>query len=237
MSGGSKSGDGGMAAPVDADLPPAGPALLAEMAALRPVRTRVPARTALLLVLAAAAAALATVLGVGLRRDLPALPRGWVIAAAAVWAAGVLLALLAATLPRRAEVLPDTGRAGRVAVLVAAALLVLGLFATVNAPGVTIIPAATFGAFAARWWHCTRLGLALALPLLLLGGLLSRRIFPVGAARIAAALGAAGGAAAGLALHFVCPIGGGLHVGLAHAGVVSLAAGLGALLLPRVLRL
>jgi hypothetical protein len=229
--------NGGFAGPVESDLPPLDPALLAEMAALRPVRTRVPARTALILVLGAVVIALATVLRVGLRRDLPALPAGWVIAVAAAWAGGLLVVLLAATLPRRGEVLPDTGRAGRSALLVAAALLLLGLFGTVDAPGVTVVPATTWSAFAARWWHCTRLGLALALPLLLLGGLLSRRIFPVGGARIAAALGAAGGAAAGLALHFVCPVGGGLHVGLAHAGVVSLGAGLGVAALSRLLRL
>ena len=55
--------------------------------------------------------------------------------------------------------------------------------------------------------------LKLGLPLLVAGGLLLRRLFPMGGVRVAAALGALGGATAGLTLHFTCPIGGGLHVG------------------------
>jgi hypothetical protein len=75
-----------------------------------------------------------------------------------------------------------------------------------------------------------------SLPLMLTGALLLRRLFPIGSARIAAALGALGGATAGLVLHLSCPIGGALHVGLSHAGGVALGAALGMLLLPRLLR-
>ena len=119
----------------------------------------------------------------------------------------------------------------------ATALLALGLFATANAAGVTVVPENSWAAFASRWSHCTAFSLSAVVPLLLVGGLAQRHIFPVGGVRIAAALGAAAGAAAGLALHFVCPIGGGLHVGLAHAGGVTLGAGLGMLAPPRLLRL
>jgi len=58
----------------------------------------------------------------------------------------------------------------------------------------------------------------------------------VGSWRVAAALGAAGGALGGLTLHFICGFGGGLHVGLAHAGAVVLGAGIGALVLSPFLR-
>jgi hypothetical protein len=37
-------------------------------------------------------------------------------------------------------------------------------------------------------------------------------------------------------LLFICPVGGGLHVGLAHGGDVVIGALLGLLLLPRLLR-
>ena len=49
------------------------------------------------------------------------------------------------------------------------------------------------------------------------------------------ALGAAGGAAGGLALHFHCPIAVTSHVVLGHVGGVILGAIVGAFLLPRLL--
>jgi hypothetical protein len=226
-----------LAQPADPDLPPVGAALLAEIDAIKPVPTRQPARAALLLGLAAGAIPVIYLLAIGPRQDLTVLPLGWVIAAALAWIAGVLAALLAATLPRRGAVLPDAGRAGWAASLVAAGLLLLGLFATVDARGSTLVLEPTWAAFCSGWLHCTSHSLTAALPLLVLGGLVLRRMFPVGGVRIAAALGAAAGATVGLALHFVCPIGGGLHVGLAHAGGVTLGAVLGMILLPRLLRL
>jgi hypothetical protein len=228
--------DAGVASPTEPDLPPLGPALQAEIEAIKPVRTRVPARAALLLILAIAAIPILFVLLVGPRGDLNALPRAWVIGLALTWIAGALVPLLAATLPRRGNVLPDAGRAGVTATVVAAALLVLGLFATVDAPGATFVPAPTFAGFAGPWSHCAALSLAAMGPLLLIAGLVQRHLFPAGGVRIAAALGAAAGATAGLTLHLVCPIGGGLHVGLAHATGVTSGAVLGMLLLPRWLR-
>jgi hypothetical protein len=223
--------------PGSGGAPPAPSAtLLAALGDLKPVRTRVPARAVALLAMAGLAAAAAGPLVAGLRRDLGALPAIWVVAAAAAWLAGLLAAVLAAAWPRRGEVLPDASRAARAAVAVAAGLMALGLFATVDAPGHTVIPEHELGRFGHLWWHCTKFSLTLVLPLLVVGGLVLRRLFPMGGARIGAALGAAAGAAAGLALHFSCPIGGGLHVGLAHAGGVALGALLGMVALPKVLR-
>jgi hypothetical protein len=230
-------GDSGLASFTEHDLPPPDAALLSEIDAIKPVRTRVPLRSMLLLGLAATAAVCTYLLVYGPRRDLAALPRLWVIAIAMAWSVGVLGALIRATLPRKGDVLPDPARAGWTAGVVSAALLLLGLFATVDAPGVTVIPATTWSSFTRRWWHCIDLSLRAIFPLLLLAGLLQRRLFPVGGARIAAALGAAAGAVAGLSLHLVCPIGGALHVGLAHAGAVTLGAILAMLLLPPLLRL
>ena len=139
-------------------------------------------------------------------------------------------------LPRRGQVLPDTARAARTTMSVTALLMLLGLFVTVDAPGRTLLPANTLDAFTRHWWHCLSFSLELSLPLLVVGGLLMRRLFPMGGIKVAAALGAVGGAAAGLTLHFKCHIGGGLHVGLAHAGGVALGALLGMVLLGRLLR-
>jgi hypothetical protein len=198
---------------------------------MRPVRTRAPWRTT------------ALVLGVGLiapvaaivhrtREDLPFLPLLWVVGMAMVWAAGVTAPLLAALLPRKGEVLPDTARAGVVAAASASLLVLLGLVATVDAPGRTTMPPS----FLEASWHCLSFGLKVALPVLLVSAVALRRLHPVGSWRVAAALGAAGGALGGFTLHFICSYGGGLHVGLAHAGAVVVGGVLGALVLPPFLK-
>jgi hypothetical protein len=231
-----EDGNGGLDSFTSRDLPDPGSALLAQIDAIKPVPTRKPARSLVLLGLAAGAAVAIHLIAYGPRRDLSALPPLWVAAVAVAWTAAILAALLRSTIPGRSEVLPDPARAGWTAGLVAAALLLLGLFATVDAPGATIIAATTWSSFARSWWHCITLSLGAILPLLLVAGLIHRRLFPVGGVAIAAALGAAAGATAGLSLHFICPIGGALHVGFAHAGAVTVGAVLGILLLPRLLR-
>jgi hypothetical protein len=211
--------------------PPPNSALMAAVSAMGPVRTRVPWR-ALVVVLAAGLVWPIAAVVRRTRADLPFLPVAWVVAMAVAWTVGVVAPLAAAVLPRRGEVLPDAGRAGRVAALCAALLMLLGLVATVDAPGKTTIPAS----FARTWWHCASFGLRVAIPVLIVSALLMRRLHPVGSSRVAAALGAAGGALGGLTLHFICGYGGGLHVGLAHAGGMMLAAALGALVLGPLLR-
>lgn len=215
--------------------PPVGAALASAIADLRPVATRVPLRAVLVCAAVAVLVPVVIVASRGLRADFAALPRAWIIAMALTWTSGLFVTLITATWPRRGAVLPDAARAGRAAALVAAGLLALGLFATMNGPD-TIMPDQGAGAFVALWWHCIRFSLVTTLPLLIAGGLALRHLFPMGSRRIAAALGAAGGAMAGLTLHFICPIGGGLHVGLAHAGGVVLGALVGMLLLPRAIR-
>jgi hypothetical protein len=198
---------------------------------MQPVRTRVPART---LVLVLAVGLVWPVLAVlhRTRADLPFLPLAWVVVMALAWAAGVVAPLVAALLPRRGEVLADAGRAGRVAAACASILVLLGLVATVDAPGVTVMPPS----FAHGWWHCVSYALKVAAPVLIVSAVVLRRLHPVGSWRVAAALGAGGGALGGLTLHFICGYGGGLHVGLAHAGAVVVCAGIGALVLSPFLR-
>jgi hypothetical protein len=218
------------------EAPPPGPELLAAVGSMQGVRTRVPARTLAAIGAAALVVPIVTLVRFGARRDLAALPAPWVLAMAVAWTAGLLLTLVPAILPRRGEVLPDTGRAGRLAAITGIGLLLLGLLGAVDAPGHTRIPETTWGAFGHFWWHCTSFGLQVIAPVLLVSAIALRRVFPVGGWRAGAALGAAGGAAAGLALLFTCGIGGALHMGFAHAGAVAIGALLGGLLLGRPLR-
>jgi hypothetical protein len=211
--------------------PPPSAALLQAMSDLRPVRPRVPARAlAAILAVGLAYPALVLVLK-GPRFDLPFLPVAWVAVMALLWAAGVVVPLGAAVLPRRDEVLPSASRAATAATAAALVLLALGFFATVNAPGKTIIDPS-----AARVLHCLATAAVVIAPVLLVAAFALRRLHPMGAARVAAAVGAAGGALGGLTLHFLCPYGGGVHVGAGHAGGVILGAVAGALVLGRFVR-
>ena len=217
------------------DIPPPGPGLRAAVQTMEAVRTRVPLRT-LALITGVMILMPVVFLLRGTRRDLAALPAAWVVGMAIAWTLGLLVSLLPAVLPRKGEVLPDAGRAARFAGFAGFGLMLLGLFATVNAPGITRIPEANWAAFSHGWSHCIASSLAIIAPVLLVGALALRRVFPVGETQAGAALGAAGGTAAGLTLHFTCGIGGGLHVGLAHAGAIAVGALLGMLLLHRPLR-
>jgi negative regulator of sigma F NrsF-like protein len=218
-------------APESMTPPPPGAALLQAVGDMKPVRTRAPLRTLLVVLAAGLVLPIAAVVR-RTRADLPFLPVLWVVAMAVAWTVGVIAPLVAAVLPRRGEVLPDGGRAGRVAAVCASLLVLLGLLATVDAPGRTTIPES----FPRAWWHCVSFGLKIMVPVFILSAVVLRRLHPVGSWRVAAALGAAGGALGGLTLHFICSYGGGLHVGLAHAGGVVIGAVLGALVLAPFLK-
>ncbi len=208
--------------------------LLSALEDMRPVRTRVPART---LVLVAAAALIYPVYAFAmfpLRRDLGALPAAWVATMAVVWACGFALPLLLALLPRRGQVLPDSARAGAAAALAAATLILVGLLFTIDAPGRTVVPQGRWAGFPGLWWHCVSFGLKVTVPTIFVAALALRRLGVVSLARLGAAIGASAGALAGLTLHGLCPYGGGVHVGLAHGGGVLVGALLGALWLPLI---
>ena len=216
--------------------PPPSAALRTSLDAMKPVRTRVPWRT-LLVVLAAACAYPVSALALyPLRQDLAVLPAAWLITVALMWLAGFTIPLVLALLPRRRQVLPDATRAGRVAVLTALTLVLTGLLFTVDGPGVTILPATRWAGFLPLWWHCVGFSLKATIPMLLVASISLRRIAVVNLSYLGAAVGAAGGALAGLTLHGLCPYGGGPHVGLAHGGGVAIGAALGALWLPTLAR-
>jgi hypothetical protein len=236
VSAGGANGGGPLTSAAEGGAPPPGAELLAAVGGMKPVRTRAPVRQLALIAAVAAVFPVVTIVRFGLRADLGALPPAWVGAMALAWAVGLAAMLLAALIPRRGEVLPDAGRAARFAVIVGTGLLLLGLFATVDAPGRTRIPETSWAAFTRAWWHCTSFSLKVIAPVLVVSALVMRRLFPVGHVKVAGAIGAAGGAAAGLTLHFICGLGGSLHVGFAHAGGVAVGALVGMLVLPRILR-
>lgn len=204
--------------------PGPGPLLLAAVQRMQRVRTRSPARGFATIMAIGLVVSLAALGMMGPRADLGALPLAWVVLVALAWAAVVVLLLGAAVLPARGDVLPDGVRASRLAAGVAGAMILLGLFATVDAPGRTVMPPATLPGFASAWWHCTRAAVVVEGPVMIAAWVALRRLLPMGNLRVAAAVGAAGGALAGLTLHFICPVGGGLHVGLAHGGAVLVGA-------------
>jgi hypothetical protein len=232
MSNGSLSRDLALV-PTERPAPRPSAALLASVEQPKPVRTRVPLRTLLLVGGAALAYPVYAFSQFPLRADLDALPGWWLAPVALMWLAGFVLPLMLALLPARGHVLPNEGRAGRAALAAAILLTAIGLV-TIDAPGRTTLPASSWAGFSHWWWHCISFGLHIVIPALLAGTIALARVMLVGAARLGAAIGAAGGALSGLTLHGLCPIGGALHVTTAHGGAVVLGALLGALVFPLV---
>ena len=210
-------------------------ALLANVEGLQPVRTRRPMKTLLFVAAAAIAYPIYALSQFPLRADLGALPWSWFIPVALLWLGGFVWPLTLALMPARGQVLPNEGRAGRAAVIVAAVLTLVG-FLTVDAPGRTIIPT-TRADDIAFWWHCLSFNMRIVMPVLIVGTVALARVMLVGAARLGAAIGAAGGALAGLTVHGLCPVGGVFHVVAAHGGAVVTGTILGALVFPLVRRL
>jgi len=209
--------------------PPLPPLLEAELAELTPVATRRPLRQLVLLV------AISLIYGAGLlamltmRRDMHELPMGWLVGAGLAWLLGFVVPVYLATVPRTAAVLPRWRLAGVSAIAGSLGFIGLGLLLHPSGPSSAHLDWAHFG----RGYGCLEFGLATALVPVVAGAIFLRGVLPVGSRWIAAALGAGGGSLGGLMLHLHCPITDGLHVGLMHGGVVAVAAGLAAALVPR----
>ena len=222
-----------------ASLPPPPPsaALMASVAEMRPVRTRVPFRALMIVAVAACVFPVAALALFPLRKALSALPPLWFAGVGLVWLAGFIVPLTFAILPRARQVLPDGARAGRTALLASLTLVLMGLLLTVDAPGVTILPRTTWEGFWHLWWHCVSFSFKVTVPAVLVGAFCLRKVAVARLWQLGAAVGAAGGALSGLTLHGLCPYGGSAHVGLAHGGGVVIGAVLGALWLPVLTRL
>jgi len=223
---------------LDADLanlpapapPPMSPELEKALASIEPVQTRRPWRQ-LAIVLAISLAYAGGVLGVlTLRRDLDELPMGWLMMAGIAWLCGFLVPMAIALVPRRGTLTPRWRAAAIASVIVSIVFVTLGLMVHPMGPS-----SADYGTEHFMRGHtCLEIGLATALAPSVIGGIFLRGALPVGSRWTAAALGAGGGCLGGLVLHLHCHVADGLHVGLVHGGVVVVAAGLAAALLPRV---
>jgi hypothetical protein len=220
---------------LDAPPPPPRADLLARIAGMQAVRTR-GRFAALAAVLAAGIVVPVAMLAVmPWRRDLAALPRAWVIGAAAVWFAAFATPLVVALVPARGDVLPSAGRASRVALAAVGALAAFTLLGSSDAPGVSPRLPPGAGPLLISCLRCISVLLPVALVFLIAGIVVLRRLLPMGARRIGVALGAAGGAMGGFVLHWHCPLAQTAHVVLGHVGGVVLAAAAGAILLPALL--
>jgi hypothetical protein len=218
------------------DPPPPSPDLLATIQGMQPVSTRARFGALALVALVGLIWPIGVLAHHAYRPDLGALPLGWVIAAAALWATAFAASLTAALVPRRGDVLPAPGNASRVGAGALLALLVFTLVATLQVPGVSLRPEDVHLSLLASVRHCATFVLEIAIPFLFVGLFALRRLVPMGRARLGMALGAAGGAMGGFVLHFICPLAGTAHVVLGHVGGTILAAVAGAALLPAMLR-
>jgi hypothetical protein len=218
------------------DPPPPSSDLLNAIQGMQPVRTRARFGALALVALVGLLWPVGVLAHHAYRPDLGALPLGWVIAAAALWAGAFAASLTAALVPRRGDVLPAPGHASRVGAGALLALLAFTLAATLQVPGVSLRPEDAHLTLLGSVRHCAGFVLEIAAPFLLVGLFALRRLVPMGRARLGMALGAAGGAMGGFVLHFICPYAGTAHVVLGHVGGTILAAAAGAALLPALLR-
>jgi hypothetical protein len=204
---------------------------------MTPVKTRRPARAAAGIALMSLACALSVVFwGLGLRKDLgaiPALPLLLYSAACLVSFGGQLAAAL---IPPPGQVLPSGHRCSRFSIVSLAITIPVGIVLGVRAhPGVP----ATASHLSSFWAHalpCVLDGFAVAAVPALLAVLSLRRLVPRGSWCTALAVGGACGVLAGLALELHCPRSDLLHVGLAHGSVMVMPALLLALLGIRLLQ-
>ena len=226
----------GVHAPLEVTAPPPSDELTAAVASMRPVVTRAPPRTLLLVAVASTAWAFLVLRPFGMRVDLPWLPRSLWMGMVVLWLVAALVALSAALLPARRQVLASPHRAVQAALVCCVLSMLLLMALPLDAPGHTIRPA-DWSEELGRGLTC--LGLGLAVAAVPLGSVLwaLRRVTPFGAPALGAAAGAASGAMAGLGLHVVCDVTGRCHLGLAHGGVLFgatlLGAVVGALVLDR----
>jgi hypothetical protein len=211
--------------------PPPSADLLRAVEGMRPVRTRRRFGAAALVALVGLIGPVVALARGPLRRDLPGLPVGWLVAATALWGTAFVLSLSAALVPRRGDVLPAPGRASRLSAVALAGLALFSLFATIDVPGLSLVPADRGWTLFDSCLHCIGTIAKVAIVVLIVGLVALRRLVPVGGSRIGMALGAAGGAMGGLLLVFICPFATTAHVALGHAGGVLLAAAAGAVMM------
>jgi hypothetical protein len=202
-------------------VPPPSAALLAKVARMEAVKTRRPARAAAGIALLSVACTVSLLVwGMGLRRDLGAIPTFPLLLYAAACLGGFGGQLVAALVPPPGQVLPSSRRSLGMTIALLAITVTAGTVLGVRAhPGVPL----TIGQFAGFWASalpCLLDGLVVAAVPATLAVLSLRRLIPRGSWRTTLAVGGACGILAGLALELHCPRVDLLHVGLAHGSVM-----------------
>ena len=209
--------------------PPLGSELEAELGDIKPVAMRNPLRQLAVLFGASLIYGAGILALVSTRPDMGELPVMWMVGGAIAWALGFVVPLYLAVVPAQGSMMPRRRLAAGAAICAAVLFVMMGMMIHPNGPS-------SWQYGAERFVHghpCLELGRATALVPVILGAVFLRGALPVGSRWIAAALGAGGGSLGGLVLHFHCRVTDPMHTGLIHAGVVTVAALLAALLVPR----
>ena len=204
--------------------PPLSAALLNEVNASKPVRTRAPGKEWLLYILfSVGVSALFLYLG-GFRSDMQGLPLGWIVGYAILWLVGFGVISRLAIVPAKDSVMPAFQRCVWATGLVCILAVGVGFAAPHLVTNLPHTHEEGVVAVMKQGHRCLRFGVVTAIMPTLLGLLLLRGIAPMRSKPVAATIGAAGGAMAGCVLHFHCSMNGSIHLGLAHGGVVVLSA-------------
>lgn len=213
--------------------PPPGPALLAELGRITPVRTRRPRRQ-FAAVSAISLASGGLLLLTRMRPDLAGLPVPWLVLYCAAWLASFLVITWLVLVPGPQRVMPSWRHAGIGAVVASLGFVLAGLLFDRHAPGSVVHQATLHDLLHGS--KCLLFGGLAALVPVALSALLLRGSIPVGSRWAGAGVGAAGGSLGGLVLHLHCPVADALHLGVIHGGLVVIGAVVGALAVPRLAR-
>jgi Negative regulator of sigma F len=212
--------------------PPMDYELSRELDQLEPTRTRAPRLQSTIVIVVSLLYGGAILAALGLRHDFGDVPPGWLIGGGALWAASFGALTWMVVVPPREQVIPRWRWAAALAVLMAIVLVAIGILRPDSLARVGTHYDVTMDAWTERGARCLRWGLTAAVVPVALTVVVVRGTLPVGSRWAAAAVGAAGGSLGGLMLHMHCPINERLHIGLAHGGVVIVAAVVAALLAP-----
>ncbi len=217
-------------APVDA--PPMSEDLARELEGLTPARMRSPRRQLGLVVGLSLLYGGVMLALLGMRHDAEDLPRMWLVGAGTMWLASFGAITWLVVVPPRDQVMPRWRGAATLAALAAVLFIAGGMLR----PDSAVHAAATYDLSLGGWFdrgqRCLRWGLTVAVVPIVLSALVVRGAVPVGSRWTAAAIGAAGGSLGGLVLHLHCGVAERFHIGLAHGGVIVVAAGIAALVAP-----
>lgn len=218
------------AAPIEA--PPMSEDLARELEALAPARTRSPRRQLALVVGLSLLYGGVILALLGLRSDVEQMPGMWLVGGGTLWLVSFGAITWMVVVPPREQVMPRWRWAAALAALAAVLFVAGGLLRPEAAVQATAAHDLSLASWFDRGQRCLRWGLTVALVPVVLSALVVRGAVPVGSRWTAAAIGAAGGSLGGLVLHLHCHVGERFHIGLAHGGVIVVAAAIAALVAP-----